>query len=35
MKTKQSGNLPVLRHAYDSFDVVDPRLAVAPYGIGC
>ncbi len=31
----QSGIHPILRHAYDVLDVVDPKLAVAPYGIGC
>jgi len=35
MLTNQSGNLPVLRHAYTTLDVVDPALATAPYGIGC
>jgi CubicO group peptidase (beta-lactamase class C family) len=35
MLSNQSGNLPILRHAYNSLDVIDPKLAVAPYGIGC
>jgi len=35
MLSNQSGTLPVLRHAYDSLDVIDPALASAPYGIGC
>jgi hypothetical protein len=35
MLSNQSGTLPVLRHAYDSLDVIDPALAKAPYGIGC
>ena len=35
MLSNQSGCLPILRHAYDSLDVIDPALAKAPYGIGC
>jgi len=35
MLRNQSSNLPVLRHAYTTLDVVDPALATAPYGIGC
>jgi len=35
MLSNQSGNLPILRHAYDVLDVIDPMLAKAPYGIGC
>ena len=35
MLANQSGNLPILRHAYDVLDFVDPALAKAPYGMGC
>ena len=35
MLTNQSGCLPILRHAYDVLDIIDPALAKAPYGIGC
>ena len=35
MFSNQSGNVKILRHAYDVLDYVDPKLAKAPYGIGC
>ena len=35
MLSNQSGCLPILKHPYDVLDIIDPKLAKAPYGIGC
>ncbi len=35
MLANQSGDVPILRHAYEGLHAVDPALASAPYGIGC